>query len=175
MYRHVLTAPPSPIHTAPIRLLSGLLLAVALLCADAAHSVDSNADPVAQILAGDAAPAGVVFEIVSGDSAYLALALPRIEALSARLRERFPGLAVAVVSHGGEQFALASAATQDNTAAHESAQSLLADDVPVHVCGTHAGWRGLAAEDFPDYIDVAPSGPAQIRAYRDLGYLLVDI
>jgi len=171
----------------PVSLLSCLLLALALFAADTLHGAESSEqasaqsgaqsgdDPVAHILARDAAPAGVVFEIVSGNSAYLDLALPRIESLSARLRERFPGLPVAVVSHGGEQFALASSAAQSNAVAHDSAQSLLADNVPVHICGTHASWRDLAAEDFPDYIDVAPSGPAQIRAYRELGYLLVDI
>ena len=30
-------------------------------------------------------------------------------------------------------------------------------------------------EDFPGYVDVAPSGPAQIRSYRELGYELLIV
>ena len=52
-------------------------------------------------------------------------------------------------------------------------RSLLADDITVHVCGTHASWRGKVDEDFPDYVDVAVSGPAQINDYQALGYELV--
>jgi hypothetical protein len=32
----------------------------------------------------------------------------------------------------------------------------------------------MTAEDFPDYVDVAPSGPAQINQYRELGYVVID-
>ena len=33
----------------------------------------------------------------------------------------------------------------------------------------------LGAEHFPDYVDVAPTGPGQIRAYEELGYLLIEL
>ena len=49
----------------------------------------------------------------------------------------------------------------------------VADDVPVHVCETHAGWYGVEASDFPDYVDVAPTGPGQINLYKELGYTLI--
>jgi hypothetical protein len=45
----------------------------------------------------------------------------------------------------------------------------------VHVCETHAGWYGVTAEDFPDYVDVAPTGPGQINLYQELGYDLIVI
>jgi hypothetical protein len=51
----------------------------------------------------------------------------------------------------------------------------VADDVPVHVCETHAGWYGVTAEDFPDYVNVAPTGPGQIQLYEALGFYLVVI
>jgi hypothetical protein len=47
--------------------------------------------------------------------------------------------------------------------------------VPVHVCGTYAGWRGLTEEDFPEHINVSASGPAQINDYKSVGYLPIVI
>jgi intracellular sulfur oxidation DsrE/DsrF family protein len=47
--------------------------------------------------------------------------------------------------------------------------------IPVHVCETYAGWRGVGAEAFPDYVNVAPAGPAQVNNYLSLGYVLVKI
>ena len=43
----------------------------------------------------------------------------------------------------------------------------------VHVCGTHAGWFDVLPEDFPDYVDVAAAGPAQVNDYRALDYVLI--
>ena len=31
----------------------------------------------------------------------------------------------------------------------------------------------VTAEDFPDYVDVAPTGPGQVNLYRELGYDVV--
>ena len=47
--------------------------------------------------------------------------------------------------------------------------------VLLHVCETHAGWYGVSAEDFPDYVDVAPTGPGQVSLYQELGYDLIVI
>ena len=52
---------------------------------------------------------------------------------------------------------------------------LVASDVPVYICETHASWRDVSAEEFPDYINVASQGPAQIKQYQELGYTLVII
>ncbi len=133
----------------------------------------AGAVTIDEIAARDRPPAGVVFEIVQGQADALDWAIPRVAADARRLRERFPGLPVAVVSHGFEQFAL----KRDGAAPglHRQVQDLVSDDVPVHVCGTHASWYDVTAEDFPDYIDVAPSGPAQINAYRELGYELLIV
>jgi intracellular sulfur oxidation DsrE/DsrF family protein len=126
------------------------------------------------LMALETRPPGVVFEIVSGRQDRLITALPEVAEASRVLRARFPGLPVAVVTHGSEQFALTAANRAEYPAAHRLARIMTEDeDTPVHVCGTHAGWRGVTDEDFPDYVDVAPSGPAQIGLYRELGYLLV--
>jgi intracellular sulfur oxidation DsrE/DsrF family protein len=62
-----------------------------------------------------------------------------------------------------------------NAEVHKTVQSLVASDVPVHVCGTHASWKGVSADDFPDYIDVAPAGPTEIRNYQEMGYVLIEV
>jgi len=125
-----------------------------------------------ELLARPAAPAGVVFEIVDRDPGALELALPWVKQAAQRLKARHPGLPMALVTHGNEMFALQTGQRAGNEAIHQIAQSLSRDDgIPVHVCETYAGRRGLAAEDFPAYIDVAPTGPAQIRNYEMLDYV----
>ncbi len=153
-----------------MRLKSCFFLALFLLVG---QGVGAASDPVAHLLARDAAPAGVVFEIVSGDADYLETTLPVAHDVARRLRERFPGLDVVIVTHGREQFALLSREADASPQVHAKVQSLVADDVKVHVCGTYAGWRGHSPEDFPAYVDVAEAGPAQINDYRALGYELV--
>jgi len=120
------------------------------------------------------APAGVVFEIVSDDDGLLGELLPSVKADIERLRQRFPDLPIAIVSHGKELFALTSKNSSTEHRAHELVKELVkTDDVDVHVCGTHASWYGVSAEAFPDHVDVTPAGPAQIDDYEAIGYELI--
>lgn len=151
-------------------LLVRCALAALLSPALAAASTD-----VDSLLNAAAAPEGVVFEIVEADETALDELLPRVRAAIEKIRARFPGTEFAVVSHGREQFALQSIYRQEHAEAHRQVQSLLAEEVPVHVCATHAGWFGVGNEDFPDYVDVAPTGPGQVRLYLELGYELVIV
>ena len=129
-----------------------------------------------EILQLDEAPSGVVFEIASGDDEHLRWAIPAVQQQIKILRQRFPELSIAVVSHGSEQFALTRDKQKKYEKVHKGIQSLVKDsDVPVHVCGTYADWHGVAESDFPDYVDVAAAGPVQINDYRQLGYLLVEL
>ena len=121
------------------------------------------------------APYGVVFEIVEGDEDALRAILPKVRAAIESIRRHFPQTSFAVVSHGSEQFALQSSYREEQAEVHEQVRSLVDEEVPVHVCGTHAGWYGVSAEEFPDYVDVAPSGPAQISLYRELGYDVIIV
>lgn len=131
---------------------------------------------VADVLALSEPPVGVVFEIISGDSDFLDEAIPAIREQSARLRARFKDLPIAVVTHGNEQFALLAERAEAHPGLHKDIKTLQVENsIPVHVCGTYAGWRGLSEEDFPGYVDVAPSGPAQIRNYVELGYVLIEV
>ncbi|MBT8437756.1 MAG: DsrE family protein [Gammaproteobacteria bacterium] len=132
-------------------------------------------DAVEILLARAEPPQGVVFEIVEADESALEELLPRVRDAIEKVRARFPATEFAVVSHGREEFALQSQYQAEHAEIHQLAQSLVADDVPVHVCETHAGWYGVTAEDFPDYVNVAPTGPGQVSLYQELGYELIII
>ena len=117
-----------------------------------------------ELLARPVAPPGVVFEIVDSDPGALEVALPWVKQAAQQLKARHPGVPMALVTHGQEMFALQGSRRDGNAAVHEMVESLSRDNgMPVHVCETYAGMRGLAVEDFPGYVDVAPAGPAQIR------------
>jgi intracellular sulfur oxidation DsrE/DsrF family protein len=98
---------------------------------------------------------------------------PRVTDYARRLRARFPDLSMAVVSHGKEEFALQKSHRREYAQVHQGVRALVGNDIPLHVCGTHAGWYGVTAEDFPDYVDVAAAGPAQVNDYRKLGWEVV--
>lgn len=156
------------IHNLAIFILLCFIQPVSVLADSAQEAVDS-------IVNGKQAPFGVVFEVVESDSKALQWAIPAISHYVKQLRERFPDLGIAVVSHGREEFGLMKARRNQLPAVHSAVQSLVADDVPVQVCGTHASWRGKTAEDFPDYVSVVPAGPAEIRNYEDMGYIRVRV
>lgn len=128
-----------------------------------------------EVLTEKQQPPGVVIEIVTGDAQGLQWALPMARTYVHKLRQRFPGIPVAIVTHGREQFALQNNQKNSKPKIHSLTQALRKEDVALHVCGTYAGWKGLTAEDFPDYVDVAPAGPAQVNDYRALGYRLIII
>lgn len=150
-----------------------LLFVLLLLCLSLGSAVGANENQakINALLKQDSAPFGVVFEIVERDGNALDWAIPQVKRYAEQLRNRFPHIGIAVVSHGKEEFALLKSNAGKHKAVHKAVQSLVKDDqIPVHVCGTHASWYGKKPEDFPDYIDVAPAGPTQIRDYEDMGY-----
>jgi intracellular sulfur oxidation DsrE/DsrF family protein len=142
---------------------------VALLVCTSAWSSD-----VATVLAGKEAPAGVVFEIVGGDRGELGGLLLSVTRDIEKLRQRFPDLPIAVVTHGYEQFDLLSENRTTAAQAHNLVTELVnTNEIEVHVCGTHAEWQGKTPEDFPDYVNVSAAGPAQINDYVSMGYELI--
>lgn len=129
-----------------------------------------------EVLALPTEPDGVVIEIVTGDADGLSWALPRAQDYIKQLRGRFAELPIAIVTHGREQFALTEKNQKTSETAHNNVRSLIqGSEVQVHVCGAYAGWRGLTEEDFPDYVNVSASGPAQINDYKAVGYLPIVI
>jgi intracellular sulfur oxidation DsrE/DsrF family protein len=160
-----------------MHMMKRLLATLALLTTVAGLTANAAAvDDVEALLAATEAPEGVVFEIVSGDEEILGKLLPGLKADIKRLRTRFPGIPIAVVSHGAEQFALTRGNRKNEPELHAISEELVTDqNVNLHVCGTHAGWYGILPEDFPDYVDVAAAGPATINDYRALDYVLIKL
>lgn len=132
---------------------------------------DDETVAIDHILKQKQAPAGVVFEIVSDEDDFLEEILPDIKTAVLKLRKKFPKLPVAIVTHGKEQFALTTKNTDGET--HSLVKDLVKDEIEVHVCGTHASWYGIMPEDFPDYVNVSATGPAQINDYEEIGYELI--
>jgi len=147
--------------------------AFTLVTSSSACAADTSLDTV---LKAEQAPAGVVFEIVTGGEDSLNWALPKVKAQIKQIRQRFPGLPVAVVSHGREMFSL----RKNNQAksavkARQLTQQLVADGVTLHVCGTYAGYKGFSEEDFPEFVNVAAEGPAQLNDYVAVGYVRIRV
>ena len=135
-----------------------------------AQAAEGHRQQVTELVESTEEPFGVVFEIVSGNKNYLDWAVPEAQRLISQLREKFPQLDVAVVTHGAEQFALREKSLKDNPGLKNKVQSLVGKGVDLHVCGTLAGWRNVADSEFSSLVDVATTGPAQINDYLNLGY-----
>lgn len=155
-----------------------LLLTLTLTSFFASNALfaDDAEEKITDILALQSAPSGVVFEIATGSANSLEWALPEVQNYIKRLREKFPQLEISIVTHGSEQFSLQESNNKKYKKVHSLTQQLVNDEnVPLHVCGTYAGWRNVGEEDFPDYVDVAPAGPAAVNDYLALGYLLIKL
>ncbi len=136
----------------------------------------SSENDIQAILDQQEAPSGVIFEVVSLFEGTLELAIPKITNYSSALRKRFPNLSIAIVSHGNEQFSLTKNNKTHYNKLHKQVKKLTNDDdIPVHICATYAERKNVAESAFPDYINVAASGPSQIANYRELGYILIKL
>lgn len=136
---------------------------------------DSDRD-IKFILQATNPPIGVVFEIVEGNREDLSWAIPQTRDYIMRLKSKFPDMKFAVVSHGSEQFGLLKSEGEKQPVLQRKVRSLVQDDnVPLYICGTHASWYHKDAKDFPEWVSVAPAGPAKINEYQREGYALVVI
>jgi intracellular sulfur oxidation DsrE/DsrF family protein len=151
-----------------------LIISAMTILLSSLGAVSANED-VDALLARSESPHGVVFEIVEADESALEELLPQVRDAIEKIRSKFPETEFAVVSHGKEEFALQTKYQTELTEIHQQVQSLVAEDVPVYVCETHAGWYGVTAADFPEYVNVAPTGPGQIKLYEELDYELIVI
>lgn len=139
-------------------------------------SASANPDAISSLLLKDDPPAGVVFEVVQGDPDGLNWAIPKIRGYIKQLRARFPDIPVAVISHGQEQFSLLQENSRANEETHALAKAFLAEEeLPIQVCGNHAGMYGHRPDDYPDYVEVVDAAPRQVRRYRDEGYEVIVI
>ncbi len=153
------------------------LISLFALSSAVATAADEDMDQmyVAELLAQDEAPDGVVFELIGNEGDYLLNAIKKVETYKEQLQKKFPELKIAVVSHGSEQFNLTTAKQNTAKDTQKRVQRLVESDVPVHICEVHASWRDVAPEDFPDYISVSSTGPAEIKNYQEFGYKLIIV
>lgn len=151
-------------------------LAVLLSLGSLPANAMTTQQEVDRLIARKQAPEGVVFEVVDSDARALEWAVPQVRGYVKQLRAKFPKLDIAVVSHGNEEFALRRDSINDFSALHQQAAALVAEDnVPLHVCERYANMKGVQAESFADFVNVAAAGPTQIRDYQSLGYVLIKV
>lgn len=136
-------------------------------------NLSANEDEVNSLLANQTAPVGVVFEIVSWDEAYLKTALDAFEKYQKQLKEKFPEIKLAIVTHGNEQFSLTEANKDKYKDTHKQVQRITETEVPVHICAGHARMRAVDVKAFPEYVSVSAAGPGEIENYQSLGYVLI--
>lgn len=154
---------------------SFLFLLIGLLLLPAA-CIKSGQVGIDQILSSNTPPAGVVFEVASGDDEGLKWALPLLQSYTNQLREKYPEIGLAVVFHGEEQFQLTKESSHYFPEAHEQVKTLVYDQgINIHVCGNYAASSGFNEDDFVDEIDVADRGPAKIKNYENAGYVVLVV
>ena len=125
------------------------------------------------IIDSNKAPEGVVFEIANRDKNYLDWALKEADILSQKLRDKYPQIEIAIVSHGSEQFSLMHNRLSKNISLNSVVKSLVESNVDIHVCGTYAEYKGVDASEFSELVNVAAEGPAQIEDYLKLGFIKI--
>jgi len=131
---------------------------------------------VDRILALEKAPVGVLFELIGRENGkYLPEGLEKVEMYKIQLKNKFPDIKVAVVTHGAEQFELTNDNAIKQSKTHDIVKRITAEDVPVHVCSNHASWRGKTEDDFPGYVLASSGAGSQMKEYQDQGYIRVTI
>ncbi|MBT3447713.1 MAG: DsrE family protein [Candidatus Thioglobus sp.] len=131
---------------------------------------------VNQLLESDNEPEGVVFELIESDKKTWKWAAPMIKDLKIQLKEKYPNIEIAVVSHGREQFQLLKSRVKSQQKAIAILEGLVQqENIDLHVCGAHSSWFGINPDGYIDIVDVAVSGPAKINDYINLGYQPIQL
>jgi len=148
--------------------LAGLCLA--LLISGELFGTDYRHHEVARLLAANQEPDGIVFELMAWEDNTWDWASPMIEALTGQLRQKYPAIDIALVSHGAELFDLGLNQNNAEDPSVKLLESISNNNVGVHVCGNYASFKGMGVGDFLPFVDVVPSGPAQLEDYIKLGF-----
>lgn len=161
----------------PLVLTLAILVPQVVARDSAAQGVDyPEQAEIDEILAMASPPSGVVFNVMEYDEDALEWVTLRLERYVIRLRQRYPDLPIAVVSHGEEMFALRSEDRWVYPELHQRVQRLVEqEDVTFHVCGANARENHVDESEFAQYVDVVPLATMQLADYRDFGYRLISI
>ncbi|WP_029407689.1 DsrE family protein [Thiomicrorhabdus sp. Milos-T2] len=138
-------------------------------------SLPKMAPEVQQILALNEEPDGIVFDIETLDVNALPEYAPFVRDQIMLIRQKFPNVDIAVVTHGAEEFALQKQAKGQQKLHNLFNQLVQEEEVSIHVCGAVAGLKKLSQEDFPDFVSFSASGMAQLNDYIAIGYTVVPI
>jgi intracellular sulfur oxidation DsrE/DsrF family protein len=121
-------------------------------------------------------PDGVVFLVMDHDIEAYYWVLPRLERYVRMLREAWPQLPLAVLSHGDEIFSLLARNESEYPSFHQRLRDLVSTyELDVQVCGAYASMSGVDETEFADFVDVVPSAPSQVTDYRHMGYQVVNL
>lgn len=153
-----------------------LMLVSLLSWAAYAESLPDPHPQVAELIASDRTPFGVVFDIETLDAQALPGLADYVSRQIGHVQAQYPDADIAVISHGVEEQALSRQAANDASELHDTFSRLVEDQgVSMHVCGAVAGLKGLDASDFPEFVTFSPSGMAQLNDYKALGYDVITI
>jgi len=145
-------------------------LCLALLISSGLFAADYRHKEVDRLLASGQKPDGVAFELMAWEDNTWDWASPMIESLTGQLRQKYPTIDIALVSHGAELFDLALSQNNAEVPSIKILESLSDKNIAVHVCGNYASFKGMGVDDFLPFVDVVPSGPAQLEDYIKLGF-----
>lgn len=127
-----------------------------------------------QILSLDQAPVGVVFEVASGDEQGMKWVVPVVQSYSRQLKKKFPGIKLALVSHGKEQFQFTRSNIERYAYAHKQVKKLVTEEgMKFHICATYAASSGVKPGEFVEYVNVADRAPEQVKKYQEQGYIVL--
>lgn len=118
---------------------------------------------------------GVIFTIREYNEEALSWVSKRLNYYVYLLRESQPKQRIVILAHGDEVGSLSLESSDKYDKLHNLVQQWEKQNITVHVCGSMANMLGLTIEDFPNYIDVVPFGPSQVKDYVELGYTHIEL
>lgn len=156
-----------------MRRLSKMVVYLSLMLAGSVWANPSLHPQVASWIETNQAPAGVVLELLSREANFVENRTPYIQHQVTALKQAFTDLDVVIISHGRELDALSNSFA--NKPYQKAFEQMHQQGVTVHVCEVVAGRVNKNPEEFPSFIDVAPSGTAQLNDYKKLGYSVIRV
>lgn len=153
---------------------AGLIVSL-LLLTGLAQAAEFYHAKVEQLIAQDLQPDGVVFELMSWEDNSWNWAVPMLDRFISRLQQKFPGLDVALVSHGAEMFDLSISANKKDDPAIKQLEDLHSNGLEVHVSADYAKYKRMDANSFLDFVDVPDSSDAQLENYQQLGFVRIRL
>jgi intracellular sulfur oxidation DsrE/DsrF family protein len=152
-----------------------LLAALLMFPVPQLAAVEFRNPALEQLLAGSQQPEGVVFEIMVWEDDSWAWAAPMLKGYVERLRHKYSGLDIVLISHGAELFDLTHRAGLESRPEIRQLADLEDGGVEIYVDGEYARWKRLEQRDFLEFVEIAASGSAQLTDYVELGYAPIKL